>query len=112
MALQFVAGLNKFPGEGPLVLSLDGTSSPYYEVKTVSLNYDLYEADVSEWAGKTSQLKVTIGAGSDPGFISAVLVSGFTFSSSAVQVAPEPGAWVRALLGLVTLGAIRRRQKP
>ncbi len=78
--------------EGTLVVTFDGNVLPY--VKTWSEpNFDIYNADISSYDGKTGELRFTENSGCN-------VLDDIQFSTEAV---PEPNTLVLSVLGSLLL---------
>lgn len=80
-------------------ISLGGQELPIQEIEKSPAEYKqggLYGVDVASWAGKTAELRFTVGPGS---FLNSAggIFEGIHFSSAAIPAIPEPSTW--ALLG-------------
>lgn len=69
-----------------------------------------YEADVSDWAGKTAELRFTVGPGDYPRGAGGPLAD-IEFSSIPVAAIPEPSTWALLATGLAAVGWVTRNSK-
>jgi hypothetical protein len=74
-----------------------------------ALNYTLYGADVSAWAGQTAQLAFTVFGENPHQNDEYLYLDAIQFSTQSI---PEPGEFALAALGILLLGNRRWRQPP
>jgi hypothetical protein len=104
-SLQFRA-FEGFDPLGSFAVTLGGQNLSLVTISN-SLNYTLYGADISAWAGQTAQLAFTVFAESPYQVNEYLYLDAIQFSTQSI---PEPGAFVLAALGTLFLGFSRRRQ--
>ena len=68
-----------------------------------------YEADVSAWAGKTTELRFTVVPGNYPDASSTL--ADIEFSPLPISTIPEPSTWALLAMGLAALGWATRNSK-
>jgi len=91
-----------------LHVSLGGQLLTLIELeKTGDFNH--YAADVSAWAGKTSELRFSIEPG-DYQFDSYVFLGNIRFSAIPAPAIPEPSTWALLITGLAALAWNHRRR--
>jgi hypothetical protein len=91
--------------EAQFHVSLDGHPLPWVHLKPEPFGYE-YGVDVSQWAGKTAELRFTVDGGVPLTFGAANLAE-VHFSSVPIST-PEPSSWCLATTGAVGLCAVRR----
>jgi hypothetical protein len=91
--------------EAQFHVSLDGQPLPWVHLTAEPFGYE-YGVDVSQWAGKTAELRFTVDGGVPLTFGAANLAN-VHFSSIPIST-PEPSSWCLALTGFLSLCAIRR----
>jgi hypothetical protein len=91
--------------EAQFHVSLDGQPLPWVHLMAEPFGYE-YGVDVSQWAGKTAELRFTVDGGVPLTFGAANLAD-VHFSSIPIST-PEPSSWCLALTGFLSLCAIRR----
>jgi hypothetical protein len=101
-SLFFTANYNVF---GYLTLAFNGQNLPYAEVSSTA-NYQVYGANISEFAGETGLLSFTETPTSSTPFPIAYL-NDIQFSNQQI---PEPQTWALLLCGAGALAAGRRKQ--
>jgi len=69
-----------------------------------------YQADVSAWAGRTAELRFTVGPGDYPNGVGGPLAD-IKFSPIPVPAIPEPSTWALLATGLAALGWATRNSK-
>ena len=91
-----------------LHVSLGGQLLTLIELEKIG-DFNHYAADVSAWAGKTSELRFSIEPG-DYQFDTYVGLGNIRFSAIPAPAIPEPSTWALLITGLAALAWNRRRQ--
>ena len=102
-ALQAVDGASAII---PFQVTLGGQPLSLIVISNM-LNYTLYGADVSAWAGQTAQLSFTVFAENPHLDNQYLYLDAIQFSSSPI---PEPSEFALAALGALFLGFRRRKR--
>jgi hypothetical protein len=93
---------------GPFSVSLGGTNLNLVSFPVAGQNYNLYEADISAFAGQTTELEFTLFS-EEPSGLNAMSLDDILFSPDAI---PEPSSLILVLVGVACLvfwQAARRR---
>jgi len=97
---------NMFPSDSYLHVSMAGQELSL--IGTPNGDPFRYEVDISSWAGKTGELRFTVGPGSD--LVGGTLAD-IEFSSIPVSPIPEPSTWALLATGLAALGWAARNSR-
>jgi hypothetical protein len=93
------------PGSGNFFISVGGVTLPVF-AESVTPNYTLFGADISNWSGQAAELKFTAGSDYPSYGLNILYLDDIQFSNQPI---PEPSALSLLVLGALCLGWRWRR---